>query len=89
MRSSLARKFALAVGAIGIAGMSALSACGSDTNEQPAETTSLTPSSSAPPPPSTGEKAAGSGGNNSFSPSVKARPAPTALPGVVTGDPRR
>lgn len=39
---------------------------------------------------SAGEKARGSGaGGNSYSPSVKARPAPTALPGVVTGDPRR
>ena len=32
------------------------------------------------------EKKVGPGGNNSFSPTVTARPAPTALPGnVVTG----
>lgn len=88
MRSSLNRKFALVAGAAAIVGMGALSACSSDTKEKPAETTAPTQSSGAPSSnvPSPTEKAVGPGGNNSFSPTVKARPAPTALPGnVVTG----
>lgn len=85
MRSSLTRQFALAAGAVAIVGMGALSACSTETKEKPAETTAPT-QSSAPAKPSPTEKAVGPGGNNSFSPTIKARPAPTALPGnVVTG----
>ncbi len=85
MRSSLKRQFALAAGAVAIVGMGALSACSSDKKEEPAETTAPT-QSSAPASPSPTEKSVGSGGGNSFSPTVKATPAPTALPGnVVTG----
>lgn len=85
MRSSLTRQVALAAGAVAIVGMGALSACSTETKEKPAETTAPT-QSSAPAQPSPTEKAVGPGGNNSFSPTVKARPAPTALPGnVVTG----
>jgi hypothetical protein len=85
MQSKLTRHFALAAGATAILGMGALSACSSDTKEKPAETKAPT-QSSAPAKPSPTEKAVGPGGNNSFTPTVKARPAPTALPGnVVTG----
>jgi hypothetical protein len=89
MPSTLTRQFALAAGAVAIVGMGALSAC-SSTKEKPYETTAPSPGSSAPASPNTPsptEKAVGPGaGGNSFSPSVKARPAPTALPGnVVTG----
>ena len=86
MRSSLTRKLALATGAAAIVGMGALSACSSDTKEKPAETKSPSPSSSAPAnAPQPTEKNVTRGGN-SFSPTVKARPAPTALPGnVITG----
>lgn len=84
MRSSLTRQFALVAGAAAIVGMGALSACSSETKEKPAETTAPTQTSGNAPSPT--EKAVGPGGNNSFSPTVKARPAPTALPGnVVTG----
>ena len=84
MRSSLTRQFALAAGAVAIVGMGALSACSTETKEKPAETPPT--QSSAPAKPSPTEKAVGPGGNNSFSPTIKARPAPTALPGnVVTG----
>ncbi len=86
MRSSLTRKFALVAGAAAIVGMGALSACSSDTKEKPAETTAPTQTSGAPSSnvPSPTEKSVG--GPNSFSPTVKARPAPTALPGnVITG----
>lgn len=86
MSSTLTRQFALAAGALAIVGMGALSACSNDTKEKPTETkapsSSGAPSSNAPSPT---EKAVG-GGANSFSPTVTARPAPTALPGnVVTG----
>jgi len=82
------RQIALAVGAAALVGMGALTACSTDTKEKPTETKS--PSSSAPATPTNApsptEKAVGPGGNNSFSPTVKARPAPTALPGnVITG----
>lgn len=88
MSSTLTRRLALATGAIAIVGMGALSACSTGTKEKPAETTAPSQSSSAPASPnapSPTEKAVG-GGANSFSPTVTARPAPTALPGnVVTG----
>lgn len=82
------RQIALAAGAVALVGMGALTACSTDTKEKPTETKS--PSSSAPATPTNApsptEKAVGPGGNNSFSPTVKARPAPTALPGnVITG----
>jgi hypothetical protein len=78
--STLTRQIALAAGAVAIVGMGALTACSTATKDKPAETSA--PSSNAPSPT---EKAVG-GGGNSFSPTVKARPAPTALPGnVVTG----
>lgn len=86
--SRLKRQIALAAGAAAILGMGALSACSSDTKEKPTETKA--PESSAPQTPGNApqptEKKVGPGGNNSFSPTVTARPAPTALPGnVVTG----
>jgi hypothetical protein len=87
MSSKLTRQLALAAGALAIFGMGTLTACSKDTKEKPAETTAPTQSSGAPSSnaPSPTEKAVG-GGANSFTPSVKARPAPTALPGnVVTG----
>ncbi len=87
MSSTLTRQFALATGALAIVGMGALSACSTDTKEKPTETKAPT-QSSAPATsnaPSPTEKAVG-GGANSFSPTVKAPPAPTALPGnVITG----
>ena len=79
------RKIALATGAAALVGMGALTACSTGTKEKPAETKSPS-ESSAPAVPSPTEKKVGPGGNNSFSPTVKARPAPTALPGnVITG----
>ncbi|HPY22859.1 MAG TPA: hypothetical protein PLK19_00865 [Mycobacterium sp.] len=68
--------------------MGALTACSKEDKEKPEETKS--PTSSAPETPGNApqptEKNVGPGAGNSFSPTVKARPAPTALPGnVVTG----
>ena len=86
MSSTLTRKLALAAGGLAIVGMGALSACSTASKDKPAETTAPSSSgASSPNAPSPTEKAVG-GGSNSFSPTVKARPAPTALPGnVVTG----
>lgn len=87
--TSTVRRTAVAVGAAAVLGMGLLGACG--TKEKPAETPPpASPSATAPATPT--EKAvapgarSGSDTGNSFTPSVKARPAPTALPGnVVTG----
>ena len=79
------RQIALAAGAAAIFGMGTLTAC-SSTKEKPAETTPPTASSSANAPVPT-EKKVTPGGANSFSPTVKAPAAPTALPGnVITGN---
>ena len=80
------RRIALAAGGAAIIGMGTLTACSSDTKEKPTETKSPTESSAPSNQPAPTEKKVGPGGNNSFSPTVTARPAPTALPGnVVTG----
>ena len=87
LSTRLTRQIALAAGAAALVGMGTLTAC--STKEKPAETTKPSPSSSAPASPNAPvptEKAVSPGGPNSFSPTVKARPAPTALPGnVITG----
>ncbi|MFN8042199.1 MAG: hypothetical protein U0S13_02425 [Mycobacterium sp.] len=66
--------------------MGALSACGKSEKEAPSTTPSTSTSAPAPSPT---EKNVGPGGANSFTPTVKAPPAPTALPGnVITGGSR-
>ena len=80
--SRLTRQIALFAGGLAIVGMGSLTAC-SKSQEKAPETTS--PSTSAPAPSPT-EKALTPGGANSFTPTVKAPAAPTALPGtVITG----
>ncbi|MGI9164634.1 MAG: hypothetical protein ACR2JI_17185 [Mycobacterium sp.] len=77
------RKIALLAGTAALVGMGTMTAC--STKEKPAETVAPSSGSSAPVSPT--EKSAKPGGNNSFSPTVKAPPAPTALPGnVITGN---
>lgn len=82
----------LAVGAAAVVGSSMLGACApkDEAKENPAESMTSRPSATAPASPT--EKAVapsprpGSGTENSFAPTVTARPAPTALPGnVITG----
>ncbi|WP_431234227.1 hypothetical protein ACQ856_06330 [Mycolicibacterium psychrotolerans] len=64
--------------------MGTLTACGKDKEKAPESTTPTTTTSA--PAPSPTEKAVAPGGPNSFTPTVKAPPAPTALPGnVITG----
>jgi hypothetical protein len=93
MSVPLVRRMALTAGASAVIGMGMLTAC--STKEKPAETPApSSPSATAPASPT--EKSApgaitpgphsGSGPQNSFAPTVTARPAPTALPGnVITG----
>lgn len=77
--SRFSRRIALVAGAAAIAGMGLLTACSTDTKEKPTETQAPSSASQAPAP--TEKKSVGS-----FTPSVKAPPAPTALPGnVITG----
>lgn len=82
----------LAAGAVAVFGSAMLGACApkEEMKEKPAESTAPRPSATAPASPT--EKAVapsprpGSSAENSFAPSVTARPAPTALPGnVITG----
>ena len=81
--SRLTRQIALFAGGLAIVGMGTLTACGKEKEKAP-ETTS--PTSTSAPAPSPTEKAVSPGGANSFTPTVKAPPAPTALPGnVITG----
>lgn len=95
-RSDLTRRVGLVAAGLAVAGMaSTMAACSKD-KEKPAEPTrsSSSPSASSSAPAPTGapvsptEKAPTltPGGPNSFTPSVLAPAAPTALPGnVVTG----
>lgn len=85
LSARLTRQIALAAGTAALVGMGTLTAC-SSTKEKPADTTAPSASSSAPAPTPT-EKNLTPGGANSFSPTVKAPKAPTALPGnVITGN---
>lgn len=83
------RSIALLAAAAALAGMGTLAACG--TKDKPADTKPPMSSMTESMPPSPTEKAVKPGSNgsmptNSFTPTVTARPAPTALPGnVVTG----
>lgn len=85
MSSLFTRQVALVAGAAAIVGMGALTACSKETKEKPAETkepsSTSAPASPSPNTPQPTEKSVG--GANSFSPTVTARPAPTALPGNV------
>ncbi|GAY15893.1 hypothetical protein [Mycobacterium sp. shizuoka-1] len=84
MSGRMTRQIALFAGGLAIVGMGTLTACGKDKEKAP-ESTTPTTSTSAPAPSPT-EKAVSPGGPNSFTPTVKAPPAPTALPGnVITG----
>lgn len=87
LTARLTQKIALLAGSAAIIGMGALTACSSEAKDKPAETKAPATQSKANAPAPT-EKKAGPGDNNlSFTPTVKAKPAPTALPGnVITGN---
>jgi hypothetical protein len=83
MSGRLTRQIALVAGGLAIVGMGTLTACGKSKDTTPSTTPTTTTSAPAPSPT---EKAVSPGGANSFTPTVKAPPAPTALPGnVITG----
>ena len=88
------RRVAMVMGASALVGMGIVTAC--SPREKPSEPPSSSSNPSATAPASPTEKSvpgvvapgahSGSGPQNSFSPTVTARPAPTALPGnVITG----
>jgi hypothetical protein len=78
MKDRMARRLALVVGGGAIIAMGALTAgCGNNETPSPSSTTPTT--SSAAPTPT--EKSINPTGGNSFSPPVKATPAPTAPAG--------
>jgi hypothetical protein len=77
----LARRIAAAVGGTAIVAMVGLTAaCGTDEEKAPETTTTTTTPSSAPSLSPT-EKSINPTGGNLFTPSIKAPPAPTAIPG--------
>ena len=87
------RSIALLAAAAALAGMATLAACGTKDKDKdkPADTSPPMSSMTESAPASPTEKAVQPGSNgsmpaNSFTPTVTARPAPTALPGnVITG----
>lgn len=74
----MARRVALIAGGGAIIAMGALTACSGSESPSPSSTTTTTTTTTSVSPT---EKAITPGGANSFSPSVLAPPAPTALPG--------
>jgi hypothetical protein len=94
MSAPLMRRLALGAGATALIGMGMLTACG--TKEKPVDnsppssdqtaTATVSPTEKGMPGVITPGANGGPGGPNSYSPTAKARPAPTALPGnVITG----
>lgn len=86
--TDVSRRIALALSVIAVITVGASAAGCADTKEKPSETTAPTQSSGSPTPSPTNKAGPtiNPTGPNSFTPSVLAPPAPTALPGnVVTG----
>ena len=85
-QGTVRRRVALGVGVIAIAAMGTLSACaGEGTKEEPTTTTTTTTTTPAEtttaPPVEPTEKGLDPRGGNKFTPTVKATPAPTGVPG--------
>ena len=81
MKSPLSRRVAAGLGVAALISMGALTACGGGESSGPSSTTTTTttaPSTSVSPT----EKGLNPTGGNSFSPPVKAPPAPTGVPGT-------
>ncbi len=80
MNSSLTRRVSAAIGGAAILAMIGFTAaCGSEEKKAP-ETTTTTTSTTAPSVEPT-EKSISPSGGNKFTPTIKAPPAPTAIPG--------
>jgi hypothetical protein len=78
MKSRLTRRVAAGLGIAAVISMGALTACGGGETGGPSSTTTTTTTTT----PSPTEKSINPTGGNSFSPPVKAPPAPTAIPGT-------
>ncbi|MGH3638644.1 MAG: hypothetical protein ACRDUX_06410 [Mycobacterium sp.] len=78
MKSRLTRRVAAGLGIAAVVSMGALTACGGGETGGPSSTTTTTTTTT----PSPTEKSINPTGGNSFSPPVKAPPAPTAIPGT-------
>ena len=72
------RRLAVVTVSAGLIGLTA--ACGTSTEEKPTTTTTTTTTTTEVTPSPT-EKGLNPGGGNKFTPTVKAPPAPTAIPG--------
>ncbi|MCW2517265.1 MAG: hypothetical protein JWR11_6307 [Mycobacterium sp.] len=81
MPSRLTRRVAAGIGVAAFISMGALTACGGNESTTPSSTTETTTSSSTTSVSPT-EKSLNPTGGNSFSPGVKAPPAPTGVPGT-------
>ncbi len=79
MTSRLTRRVAAGIGVAAFISMGALTACGGGESGGPSSTTTTTTTT---PSVSPTEKSINPTGGNSFSPPVKAPPAPTAIPGT-------
>jgi hypothetical protein len=78
MPSRLTRRVAAGLGVAAFISMGALTACGGNQSTTPSSTTTTTTAPSVTPT----EKSINPTGGNSFSPGVKAPPAPTGMPGT-------
>ena len=77
MPTRLTRRVAAGIGVAAFISMGALTACGGSESPSPSSTTTTTTAPSVSPT----EKSINPSGGNSFSPGVKAPPAPTGVPG--------
>ena len=80
MKSQLTRRVAAGLGVAAFLSMGALTACGGSESTSPSSTTTTTTTTA--PSVSPTEKGLNPTGGNSFSPPVKAPPAPTGIPGT-------
>lgn len=77
MHGLMTRRVAAGLGVAAFLSMGALTACGKSESPSPSSTTTTTTAPSVTPT----EKSINPSGGNSFSPQVKAPPAPTGVPG--------
>ena len=81
MPSRLTRRVAAGIGAAAFISAGALTACSGSESTSPSSTTQTTTTTTAPSASPT-EKSLNPSAGNSFSPDVKAPPAPTGVPGT-------
>ena len=82
MNSSLTRRVSAAIGGAAILAMIGFTAaCGSEEKKAPETSTTTTTTSTTAPSVEPTEKSISPSGGNKFTPTIKAPPAPTAIPG--------